>query len=353
MIPRLDIQFPFCRQWQYWFGKPYEPHEGEYLLNHARSGIVLALRASLPNGGRVGVVAYNCHTVANAVVNAGCTPVFIDVTDELKINVEALPADLDAIVVTNLFGIRNDISAIRAKCPKAIIIVDNAHGYGLPAEGDFTVYSINQGKFPALGEGGILWVSGLGVSGLGEMYEALPTYGFIAQVKLFSSMLIKAMAYSRCFYWLTRLLKRELGGNGLGVSGKIVMKKMAPGIRRLYNAWLPSADEAIAAQKQNAEAICNLQSAISNLQSSNFNLQSSISNSQYIIGSNAFMLIARYEDPEELKKWFAARGVETATHFAHAIDWATEFGYVPGLCPKAEELTKHLLMIPTYVGLGD
>ena len=353
MIPRLDIQFPFCRQWQYWFGKPYEPHEGEYLLNHARSGIVLALRASLPNGGRVGVVAYNCHTVANAVVNAGCTPVFIDVTDELKINVEALPADLDAIVVTNLFGIRNDISAIRAKCPKAIIIVDNAHGYGLPAEGDFTVYSINQGKFPALGEGGILWVSGLGVSGLGEMYEALPTYGFIAQVKLFSSMLIKAMAYSRCFYWLTRLLKRELGGNGLGVSGKIVMKKMAPGIRRLYNAWLPSADEAIAAQKQNAEAICNLQSAISNLQSSNFNLQSSISNSQYIIGSNAFMLIARCENPEELKKWFAARGVETATHFAHAIDWATEFGYVPGLCPKAEELTKHLLMIPTYVGLGD
>ena len=343
MIPRLDIQFPFCRQWQYWFGKPYEPHEGEYLLNHARSGIVLALRASLPNGGKVGVVAYNCHTVANAVVNAGCTPVFIDVTDELKINVEALPADLDAIVVTNLFGIRNDISAIRAKCPKAIIIVDNAHGYGLPAEGDFTVYSINQGKFPALGEGGILWVSGLG-----EMYEALPTYGFFAQVKLFCSMLIKAMAYSRCFYWLTRLLKRELGGNGLKVRGQVVMKKMAPGIRRLYNAWLPSADEAIAAQKQNAEAICNLQSSIFNLQSSSFNLQSSISNIQYIIGSNAFMLIARCEDPEELKKWFADRGVETATHFAHAIEWATEFGYLPGSCSKAEKLTKHLLMIPTY-----
>ncbi len=348
MIPRLDIQFPFYRQWQYWFGKPYEPHEGEYLLNHARSGIILALRTSLPNGGRVGVVTYNCHTVANAVANAGCTPVFVDVTDELKINVDALPSDLDAIVVTNLFGIRNDISALRTKCPQAIIIVDNAHGYGLPAEGDFTVYSINQGKFPALGEGGILWVSGLGVSGLGEMYEALPTYGFIAQVKLFCSMLVKAVAYSRCFYWLTRLLKRELGVSGLKVRGQVVMKKMAPGIRRLYNAWLPSADEAIAAQKQNAEAICNLQSAIFNLQSSSFNLQSSISNSQYIIGSNAFMLIARCEDLEELKKWFAARGVETATHFAHAIDWATEFGYLPGSCPKAEELTKHLLMIPTY-----
>lgn len=346
MIPRLDIQFPFRRQWNYWFGKPYEPKHGEYLLNHARSGIVLALRASLPNGGRVGVVTYNCHTIVNAVVNAGCTPVFVDVTDGLTIDIESVPAELDAIVVTNLLGIRNDISAIRAKCPQAIIIVDNAHGYGLPAEGDFTVYSINQGKFPALGEGGILIVNSAicnSQSSIEAMYSQLPSYGFIAQVKLFCSMLIKAMAYSRCFYWLTRLLKRELGASGFEISGKVSMRKMAPGIRRLYNAWLPSAEEAIVAQKRNAEAICNLQS-------SSFNLQSSIPNSQYIIGSNAFMLIARCENPEELKKWFAARGVETATHFAHAIDWATEFGYLPGSCPKAEELTKHLLMIPTYVG---
>ena len=79
MIPRLDIKFPLKRQWKFWFGRQYEPKEGEYLLNHARTGIVMALRAALPDGGRVGVVAYNCHTVANAVVNAGCTPVFVDV----------------------------------------------------------------------------------------------------------------------------------------------------------------------------------------------------------------------------------------------------------------------------------
>lgn len=69
MLPRLDIRFPLRRQWQYWFGEQYEPQEGEYLLNHARTGIVMALRAALPDGGRVGVMAYNCHTVANAVIN--------------------------------------------------------------------------------------------------------------------------------------------------------------------------------------------------------------------------------------------------------------------------------------------
>ena len=47
---------------------------------------------------------------------------------------------LDAIVVTNLFGIYNDIAAIKVAQPNAIVIVDNAHGYGLPAEGNLPEY---------------------------------------------------------------------------------------------------------------------------------------------------------------------------------------------------------------------
>ena len=337
MIPRLDIQFPFHRQWQFWFGKKYEPKEGEYLLNHARTGIVLALRASLPDGGRVGVVAYNCHTVANAVVNGGCAPVFVDVTEELKIDIATIPADLDAIVVTNLFGIRNDISAIKKRCPKAIIIVDNAHGYGLPADGDFTVYSINQGKFPALGEGGILKVAS-SIDDcrmrIDDLYSALPSYNLTKQLKLFCVMLLKALDYSQCFYWLTMRVKRKRALKNEGVKESVVMRKMAPGIRRIYDAWLPFAEKAIAVRRSNAEAIINLQYATCN--------------PKFIWGINAFMLIAHCDEPDALQREFAARGIETATHFAHAIYWAQEFGYVLGSCPKAEELTKHLLMIPTY-----
>lgn len=334
MIPRLDIRFPLKRQWQYWFGKQYEPREGEYLLNHARTGIVLALRASLPDGGRVGVVAYNCHTVANAVVNAGCTPIFVDVTEELKIDVATISTDLDAIVVTNLFGIRNDISAIRKRCPKAIIIVDNAHGYGLPPEGDFTVYSINQGKFPALGEGGILKVAP-SISNfrlqIFDLYAKLPAYTILAQVKLFCSMIMKAIAYLRCFYWLVQREKKKVVVNPLQ---EITMYSMAPGIKRLYAAALPKIDAEIEMQKSNAERIKEL--AVGQLVD------------EWLEGNNAFMLVARTENVQELKEWFEKQGVETETHFKHAIDWAKEFGYVPGSCPMAEKLTKELVMIPTY-----
>ena len=334
MLPRLDIEFPLRRQFTYWFGKQYEPHEGEYLLNHARTGIVMALRAALPKGGRVGVVAYNCHTVANAVVNAGCVPVFVDVTEELHIDIASIPADLDAIVVTNLFGICNDISAIRKRCPNAIIIVDNAHGYGLPAEGNFTVYSINQGKMPSLGEGGILRVNELRnerVKMIDDLYAALPKYGFGAQVKLFCSMLMKAFAYSRCVYWLTMRMKKSSNPQ---VHQQVTMRQMAPGIRRLYKAWLLTADDAIAAQKRNAELIV-------------FHL-SPLTTHRYITSDNGFMAIIRTDNPEELQKQFAAKGIETATHFARAIDWAKEFGYVPGSCPNADKLVHELVMIPTY-----
>ena len=332
MTPRLDIRFPLKRQWQYWFGKQYEPREGEYLLNHARSGIVLALRASLPDGGRVGVVAYNCHTVANAVVNAGCTPIFVDVTEELKIDVATIPTDLDAIVVTNLFGIRNDISAIRKRCPKAIIIVDNAHGYGLPTEGDFTVYSINQGKFPALGEGGIL-IMNEGIRELVKAYDALPSYSILEQVKLFGSMIMKAIAYSRCIYGLARRGKRmrELGNDR--IRERVVMRKMAPGVSQIYRTWLPCVETAIAVQRQNATIMSERMRELGN---------------ECIVGENAFMAVAKTKNPEALKEWFAEQGIETETHFKHAIDWAKEFGYVPGSCPMAEKLIRHLLMIPTY-----
>lgn len=341
MIPRLNIIFPIRRQSQYWLGEDIDAAHIEsdtldaggiktqvtsgytgYLLNHARTGIVMALKASVPEGSRVGVVAYNCHTVVNSVVNARCTPVFVDVTDDLKIDIDSVPRDLDAIVVTNLFGIRNDIEGIQKRCPKAIVIVDNAHGYGLPAEGDFTVYSINQGKFPSLGEGGMLYAMDEFKLKMDDLYAALPSYSFMAQVKLFVQMWVKAVAYGRCFYWWTKKMKNSSSPK---VHQEVVMKKMAPGIRRLYKAWLPSAEKEIETQRKNAVQIDGA-----------------------FYGDNAFMAIVKSEDPNALQKQYAKRGVETATHFKTAITWAEEFGYKRGSCPKAEELTQKLLMIPTY-----
>lgn len=336
MIPRLHISFPLKNQITFWFGQMYSPPKGKYLLNHARTGIVMALRAAMPQGGRVGVVAYNCHTVANAVVEGGCTPVFIDVTEDLHISLQHLAhVRLDAIIVTNLFGMHNDIAAIQAVQPDAIIIVDNAHGYGLPTEGDFTIYSINQGKMPALGAGGLLCVNNVQYQEMVEQqYVQLSKYSLVAEIKLFIIMLLNAWMHMPLMYRMITLpLKRKRKGGSC--KEKIAMKRMAKGVSRLYNMALPTMQEQLSQRKTNAQYMLNVWRKLG-------------LGTQVWYGENAFMLIGRHENPEKVVAMFAAYGVEVATHFAKSIEWAKEFGYKEGSCPMAEKLTKELIMIPTY-----
>lgn len=336
MIPRLHISFSLGKQLAFCFGKSYAPQTGEYLLNHARSGIVMALRAALPNGGRVGVVAYNCHTVANAVEQSGCTSVFVDVTDDLHIDLQHLSTlQLDALVLTNLFGIHNDITAVQQVIGAATIIVDNAHGYGLPVEGDFTVYSINQGKFPALGEGGILYVNNPEYAeSIQTQYASLKGYSIVHEAKLYLTMLLKALMHTP---WLYRVLTLRMKQKRTSVAcrSKVVLKRMAKGVSRMYQRALPTIPQEIAQQQHNAQVVA-------------FCLHDQKMTQRAWYGENAFMLIAKTEDPEALMNHLMQHGVESATHFTRAIEWATEFGYIAGECPTAEQLTKKLVMIPTY-----
>ena len=336
MIPRLHISFSLGKQLAFCFGKSYAPQAGEYLLNHARSGIVMALRAALPNGGRVGVVAYNCHTVANAVVESGCTPIFIDVTEDLHVDLLYLAGlQLDAIIVTNLFGIHNDIEAIRKAQPNAIIIIDNAHGYGLPAEGDFTVYSINQGKMPALGAGGLLWVnSDQYQASIQQQYAALPSYSKSQELKLFITMLAKAWMHIPWIYGLITLRMKNHRGKAI-CREAVALRRMPKGVSRMYQQALPTIAEQIQQQRANAQQMADT------LLSKGFA-------EKVWYGDNAFMLIARTKDTMGLSKYLADRGVESATHFARAIEWAHEFSYTKGQCPMSERLIKELIMIPTY-----
>lgn len=336
MQPRLNISFSLKNQWAFWCGQKYLPQEGEYLLNHARSGIVMALRAALPDGGRVGVVAYNCHTVANAVVEAECTPVFVDVTERLQIDLQHLTTlELDAIIVTNLFGIHNDISTILKAQPNAILIVDNAHGYGLPAEGDFTVYSINQGKMPALGAGGLLWVNNAQYQdAIEQQYCQLSEYSIAAEIKLYMTMLLNAWMHTSLIYRMITLPIKQ-HRKPKSCREKIVIKHMAKGVSRMYRAALPRIDEQIQQRKTIAQHIAQTWQCLG-------------LGSQVWYGENAFMLIGHHSNPQEIKKVFAQHGVEVATHFAKAIEWAKEFGYIEGQCPMAEQLTNELIMIPTY-----
>jgi dTDP-4-amino-4,6-dideoxygalactose transaminase len=312
MIPRLQIEFPLRYQKEFWFGKPYAPAENEFLLNHARSGILLALKAAeLPANTSVGVMVYNCHTVANAVEQAGLKPVFIDVTDDLKLDFEDFKRkanDISAIVVTHLFGKINDVGAIKQMYPDILVIEDCAHAYGLNSfHGDFAVFSIGQGKHPSIGDGGILkMLNNKYLQNIKIDYEKLPDYSWYQKTRLFVKLLGMAILNNRMVYgWLTLPMKRKRAVK----SGRspVIPMKMCRGISNIYSA-----------------------------------------EKDKVVPRDVFMQVLYCENPKVEQELYRKKGIDTDTHFANSIIWAKEFGYSLGQCPNAEKLVCHLLMIPTY-----
>lgn len=313
MIPRFERTFSFWRQLQFWLGREYHPQKGEYLLDHARSGIVLSLKACLPKGGRVGVMAYNCEAVMSAIVYGNCIPVFIDVTNDFKLDYNGLKTkEIDAIIVTNLFGIQNDIGLIRQSLPGIPIIIDNAQGYGLPIQGDFTVYSINQGKYPSLGDGGILYCTNEEDDRkIKQMYMSLTNYSIFRQFKLYIR-LVKAVIYSKWLYSRigSMFSKKEAWGKRSSSNSLISISQMCKGVSRMYQAWVKD-NQGKKLKKQYVDIV--------------------------------------YTDcPSNVIKEYASQGIEVGTIFQQWPEAAIKYGYNRGDCPMAEYLTEHVVMVPNY-----
>lgn len=328
MIPRLEIHFD--RTERRWFrdGREYTLPKGEFLLNHCRSGIQLALQAlDLKPQTGVGMLVYNCHTVMNAIWQAGCKPIFVDITESMTIDMEDLARkreQMQVLIVTHLFGIVNDVKEIKKRYPDLIVIEDCAHCFAHEIDGEFGVYSVGQGKFPSIGDGGILVAKSdeLRVK-FEELYNALPEYSKKQERKLYLRLWMKAMMYSPCLYWLTRRLKGKRGE--MNVLEEVTIRKMSRGIANILVHKRTDYTIEMQERKQRAQQIENA-----------------------LIGENAFMAVVKCENPAELKVAYATKGVETETHFKHCIEWEEQFGYKRGTCSKAEYLTEHLLMIPTY-----
>lgn len=346
--PRVFFSFPTKYRKAFRLGeKVYQPKQGEYLLNHDRSGLLLALIAlRLPKGSRVGVMSYNCHTVMNAVTEAGCQVRFIDVTKDLQLDLVDLRKKSDglsAIIVSHVFGIANDIDAIREICPNVQIIEDCAHAFGMKQcgiKGDFAVYSIGAGKFPSVGDGGILKVNNLAYRPeIDKLYLLIQEYGNMQKRKLFMQLFVLHWLYKPFIYSLITLplLKR---GNKKIASAKEQIKpqKMANGIAAVYNEVLPRTEQLMEQQQAVSEYLIGYYKNFSGVRVVNNTPRE----------SNCFMLPLYCNDVSVVKADLRYKGIETETHFRHCLVWAKEYGYKDGDCPNTEDLVHHLLMVPTY-----
>jgi len=144
-----------------------------YLIDSARSGLLLALRSlSLEPGDEIIVQAYTCMVVLNAIRHAGGVPVFVDIDERYNIDVtkieEAITEKTRAIIVQHTFGVLADTRTIlKITLERDIIIIeDSAHIIGVKDSGtpvgtvgDIGVFSFGSEKYISTARGGAVIIN--------------------------------------------------------------------------------------------------------------------------------------------------------------------------------------------------
>lgn len=126
-------------------------------------------------GGKVFVAVFNCPVVLDAVLAAGCVPVFYDFAlPNGRIDWTSLAEDIGretavaAVVIPHLFGVPSDFRPIIDTCRRRgiLIIEDCAHTLGGAIDGrhvghlgDAAIFSFNYDKPISLGWGGAIVLS--------------------------------------------------------------------------------------------------------------------------------------------------------------------------------------------------
>lgn len=138
-----------------------------------RQAIVILLKAlGVKDGDKIGVCSFTCLSVAEAVKVCGAIPVYLDVDEHLCIDPKEIlrqeAGALKVVILQHTFGIPGRLGELLSACRKigAKVIEDCAHSLGcswkgvpLGKFGEGAIYSFQWGKPYSTGQGGMLTVN--------------------------------------------------------------------------------------------------------------------------------------------------------------------------------------------------
>ncbi|MFV0391856.1 MAG: DegT/DnrJ/EryC1/StrS family aminotransferase [Paludibacteraceae bacterium] len=360
LIPKINAHYGFknfLKGIKSIFSKQNPSTENDtYYLNHARTGIRIAISSlQLPGGSKVAMSMYNCYTVMNAVKQAGYGIVFIETNDEFKLDIDDLKKkkdDFQALIVTHLYGIPNDLPEIKKNCLDIPIIEDCAHAflssskqYKTGTLGDLAIFSLGLGKFPSIGEGGILTVNNkIYDEKVKVEYGKLRNYTFFEEIKLIINNFITSVVHIPIIYkWISLpLKKKKQKTQNIGTYYKHAEKLISKSSFSQFKNDERNFERYKKIQQKNTERI------LVNITAKEIHLPFID-----VVNNNCFMLPILTEDRDSFSMKLKDCRVEIASHFARSIEWAEEFGYIQGNCPNAENIAKTNLIVPIHYNIKD
>jgi perosamine synthetase len=371
LIPRLDVEFGFDDFRLAQRGDDFNndrletslsrlwPKSTPLFVDSGRSALFLALRAlGLGGGARVGVPLYTCDAVFEAIVRAGCMPVYVDVDpDTLTMSpddLDAKAAGLDAIVPIHTFGHPADLDAIRKACPTAKVVEDCAHAVGtryrgqvVGTMGDAGFFSFRPGKPLSVGSIGMLLCRDPEVAHrANEIADRFPRHSKFGQTVDALKTLSRSALYRRPWFGLFALPVGSLVDERLDLMAKGGFSPFLPpcGLLAVLVERLNQLDWRIKQARKNASVF------VSALEGTEVRPAGQAPWAFHTFFQFAIRFRSTNEREEAVSK-LAHDGIDSIRFYHDSPAIAANRGYL-GSCEIAEHAAQTVLTIPCHSHLG-
>lgn len=330
--------------------------EGEnlFLFNGATAALATALKAlNLQPGSRVGVSAYACVTVFEAIAAAGLRCVFIDIdptTFGLDIeSLRQLAPQMQALVLIHMFGLAADVRDVRAIVGDKPIIEDCAHAMGsndganpVGFQGVAGVFSFNFHKPVSAGGGGILVVNDALAPRVQKLHRVMPVARGNLRNRVRKAMV--SLCYRpRLYGLLVKSGRLDLRREG-AMASEVVFERMSAIDRGVAATRIRRIASRFEQQRAWASHLCELARG---LEPVNTFLRRGERWNGYLWPA----VLKSRQQREDSLAFFHRRGVDAFVLWPESLRTASRFGYTSGQCPKLEETLPRLMMLPCYAEL--
>jgi perosamine synthetase len=185
-----------------------------YWVDSGRTGLALLL-TSLGLSGDVMIQAYSCVVVPNSVLQAGMTPIVIDVEKDgynidLKQVEERITEQTKVLIIQHTYGIPVDMDKVMkiVSNHNLILIEDMAHALGnswngklLGSYGHGAVYSFGRDKVVSCGTGGLIVINRTVENNLNQLYSELKPMNFWRVFQQIYYMYITVLFVRPLYHW--------------------------------------------------------------------------------------------------------------------------------------------------------
>lgn len=336
-----------------------------HLTNSGRSALFTILRAlGIGTGDEVIMQAFTCNAVANPILWAGATPIYVDIDGSYNMDPEAvrqaITPSTKAIIVQHTFGIPARIEELRAVADEhdVVLIEDCAHSFGATEEGqavgtfaDIAFLSFGRDKVISSVYGGAIVARGRYAARIRAEYERLgyPSAFWIMQQLLHPPLTSLARVTFPFGAVLLMALQR------LRILSRAVSRGEYVGTRPTYfPARMPDALAALALlQLGKLQRFNEHRRMIAGVYEEALAASQQIELPEYERGAIFLRYPILSKEPRAPRAAARAKGYILGDWYSHVIDPAktdcTLMGYTPGSAPRAERASSMVLNLPTHI----